>query len=399
MSASPPAFQGPALQSPAPQNPAPQNPVPKSPARGGVLDVLRFAAALFIVVFHFGDEAPVALRSVHDVFERGYLATDFFLMLSGFVLARAYGRPIIEDALPAGRFWLKRFIRIYPTHLITLTGLVVLVALSQAVGVTISNPDRFDWSALPAQVFLLHAFGLGGGQWNIPIWTLSGLLICYALFPSMWRALKRVTRTAEALSVGLIVLLGADLLCLALLGQEVFSLPFQWAFLRILPLFVLGLCLARAVETLPADSAPRLKAAGLAASAAGLANMALEGPDMISILAIAAVIMSLGGAPVARVLPGAAWGGRISFSLFMTHTLSGAVWFGLLGRLQLHPALSWVGWAGAVAFALTIAAAYDRLVDTPVQRLLNRGPRSRPPNTVAAVSARPDPRPAPEPSA
>ena len=57
--------------------------------RGGALDALRFFASLFVVLFHFGDEAPIPLADMHSVWARGYLATDFFLMLSGFVLARA----------------------------------------------------------------------------------------------------------------------------------------------------------------------------------------------------------------------------------------------------------------------------------------------------------------------
>ena len=45
--------------------------------RGGLLDLLRFAASLLIVVYHFSAEGPWPLESLHPVFLRGYLATDF----------------------------------------------------------------------------------------------------------------------------------------------------------------------------------------------------------------------------------------------------------------------------------------------------------------------------------
>ena len=39
--------------------------------RGGALDGLRFAAALLIVLYHNGAEAPVVLADLHPVFGRG----------------------------------------------------------------------------------------------------------------------------------------------------------------------------------------------------------------------------------------------------------------------------------------------------------------------------------------
>jgi hypothetical protein len=69
--------------------------VAKDPARiatrGGALDLLRLLASLLIVVYHFGAEGPMRIERFGQVFSRGFLATDFFLMLSGYVLGRAYG--------------------------------------------------------------------------------------------------------------------------------------------------------------------------------------------------------------------------------------------------------------------------------------------------------------------
>ena len=45
------------------------------PGRGGALDLLRVLAAVLIVLYHFGQNAPVELEALHPVFGRGYLAT------------------------------------------------------------------------------------------------------------------------------------------------------------------------------------------------------------------------------------------------------------------------------------------------------------------------------------
>lgn len=378
-----------------------QTPVPKA-VRGGALDALRFVAALFVVVFHFGDEAPVALQSMHEFLGRGYLATDFFLMLSGFVLAKAYGAAVASGQVSLGRFWSKRFVRCYPTHIITLAALAAMVGVGALLGFSADNAGRFDWSGLPAQILLLHAFGIGGGHWNIPSWTISTLLICYAFFPMLWRAMLRIKRPAAALGLGLAILLVADLLSLRFLGTEQFDLPFQWSMFRAAPLFLVGLTLARAVQT--ARMAPtQARLLGFGGGAVLLANALMAGPDLINILAICSIVMGCGASPATRAIPGAAWGARVSFCLFMVHTITGAVWFDVVEPLaaRIHPGIQtvawegWLMWLGSLAVTLLAAAVYDSWIDAPIQKTLNARLFER----RAVSRSRPAPHPAPAPSA
>jgi peptidoglycan/LPS O-acetylase OafA/YrhL len=377
-----------------------------SATRGGALDALRFLAAMFVVVFHFGDEAPVALQSMHAFLGRGYLATDFFLMLSGFVLAKAYGANIVSGKVSLGPFWLKRLVRCYPTHVITLGLLIVMIVGGGLLGFTPDDAHRYDLSGLPAQLLLLHAFGPGAGQWNIPSWTISSLLICYLFFPMLWRAMQRVPGPLAALALGLAILVGANLASLHFLHVEQFSLGFRWNFLRAAPLFLVGLTLARAVQT-ALWKASTARILGFGGGAVLLVNAVMAGPDMTNILAICAVIMGCGASPVTKAIPGAAWGAKVSFSLFMIHTLTGAVWFDAVEPLlaRLHPAVetvSWEAWAlwfGALGFTVAVSAAYCRWVDEPVVAWLNARLFGRKARAKAALSARPDPRPATEPSA
>lgn len=369
-------------------------------SRGGALDALRFVAALFVVVFHFGDAAPVSLQAMHGFLGRGYLATDFFLILSGFVLAKAYGAAVASRKVSLARFWLKRLARCYPTHIITLAVLVVMVLVAGALGIQATNEGRFDLSGLPAQILLLHAFGLGGGHWNIPSWTISTLLICYAFFPMLWRAMLRINSVWLSLGLAVAIIVGSNALSLALLGQQQFSLPFQWCMFRAAPLFLVGLTLARAVQT-GRWTAGSARIVGFGGGAVLLANAVLVGPDLINILAICAIIIGCGASPVTQPIPGAEWGAKVSFCLFMIHTITGAVWFDVVEPLaaRLHPAVesvaweAWAMWFSALVCTVIAADLYNRFIDEPIQTWIGRKWFARP------LNSRPDPRPAVEPSA
>ncbi|TIU76049.1 MAG: acyltransferase, partial [Mesorhizobium sp.] len=78
-----------------------------------VLDSWRGICALLVALFHF----PTTSMISQSAFVGGsYLFVDFFFVLSGFVIASAYGGRLNEpDDL--ARFALVRFGRIYPLHL------------------------------------------------------------------------------------------------------------------------------------------------------------------------------------------------------------------------------------------------------------------------------------------
>jgi len=348
--------------------------------RGGALDALRLLAAFFVLVFHYADEAPVALSQMHAFLGRGYLATDFFLLLSGFVLVKAYGAAIVSGRIGYGEFMTKRLARVYPAHVITLFGLVVAVLVAGAIGHTLDNPQHFRWSDIPGNLLLLQSVGWGGDTWNIPSWTISGLMACYVFFPALWRSVRRIESPIVALVLAATILLAANALSLLLLGQEQFNLPFNHGLLRTIPLFVAGVALARFVET-----ARLTPSAGVIVGLAGCAAFGLvgyfNGPDMWSVMATMAVIVGCGSGTGERKWPGAEWGAKISFTLFLIHTITGAVWFDLVRPAleRLHPdnRMQWLIWTGSVAFAMAAAAAFHELVDEPIQRRLNRWIKAR----------------------
>lgn len=342
--------------------------------RGGALDALRFAAALLIVLYHYGSEAPVALADLHPVFGRGYLATDFFLILSGFVLGRAYGGQILSGRVGLPAFLKKRLTRIWPGQLIVLAALGLIVVLATLAGASERHPGNYTPQAFLMQALLIQGWGIpGGGGWNHQSWSLSALMVCYAAFPLAWRWISRLTSPSALLALGLAAVMAGDLICLRVFHHTIYDLDFSLGVIRAAPLFLLGVCIARVVE----QDRPSV---GLAKVLAWLAVAAfvliqVEGRfDLLSIIAIGTIVLALGRLPVARPSAIAEQGARLSFALFISHALTGLVWFGgltaLHDRLPEAPWLHWTLWALSLPLALAGAELFHRFVDSPVQAWL-----------------------------
>lgn len=357
------------------------------PVRGGALDALRFLAAAFIVLYHFAPSAPADLAARWPVLERGWLATDFFLILSGYVLGRAYGAALDAGRVGGVSFMARRLARIWPAHLLVLAGFAVLVGLTTLAGVGPQHPERFGLTEWLAEAGLAQAWGVTRQPgWNEPSWTLSALVVCYAVFPLAWRASRALHGRGAAVAAALAGLLGAASLSLAVLDRSLWDLPFHLGVARALPLFLAGLLLARFAGGWRPS---RALALALGLPALGLlvvlqAAQRSEAQAFVSVAAIAVVVL----AADALRTGGRGWiagAAKVSFALFITHALAGAVWFGGLRALAVvgGPDLSasWWAWGAALPFALACAWAFHGLVDAPVQAWLKPRLATRTPAT------------------
>ena len=337
-------------------------------ARGGPLDVLRFLAAACFVLYHYEQHAPVPFAQVHPALGRAYLGTDFFLILSGYVLGRTYGPRLVRSGVTTVQFLARRVARLWPPYLVVLAVLATLATVAAVTGHAANNPEGFDFAALPGHIFLLQAWGLGFKQgWNTPTWTLSALVFCYALFPTLWRAMAPV-RGLALLALGVGVIAAADLIARAA-GVTFYDFNQEMGVLRAVPLFTLGVVLAKYVPPRPA-----MKASGvlwIVAFAAVIGLQMVGRFDFISILAIGATIAFAGISTPARPSALASLGGRLSFSLYLVHTLAGILWYRVLGGVAdlaaLHGAVAWLAWASAFPVALIAAYVFHRLVELPLK--------------------------------
>src|SRR5215813_9856716 len=91
----------------------PRRPRPELVAKSHyvVLDGLRGVASLMVVVFHLF-ETYAGENRFRQIINHGYLAVDFFFLLSGFVIAYAY-----DDRwgpMSQWEFYKRRLIRLQP---------------------------------------------------------------------------------------------------------------------------------------------------------------------------------------------------------------------------------------------------------------------------------------------
>jgi len=82
-----------------------------------ILDGLRGVAAVIVVFFHLAE--PLSTSHLDNVVNHGYLAVDFFFLLSGFVIGYAYDDR--WNKLTIGGFLRRRFERLQPLVILGMT--------------------------------------------------------------------------------------------------------------------------------------------------------------------------------------------------------------------------------------------------------------------------------------
>jgi peptidoglycan/LPS O-acetylase OafA/YrhL len=131
------------------------------------VDGLRGIFALVVVLYHLNGEF---------FFPGGYLAVDFFFILSGFVLSHVYLKRM--EGLSFLNFAGQRFSRLWPLHIVTLFLYLALFSVSHAIaGHDLSDPALWGNNtpvAFVKNVFLIHDLGFNiPPNWNFPSWSIS----------------------------------------------------------------------------------------------------------------------------------------------------------------------------------------------------------------------------------
>ena len=158
------------------------------------LDALRGIAALCVVGLH----TQAVFGGFPAVFAKGYLAVDFFLMLSGYLMARIAEPRIAAGASPAA-FMTARYRRFWP-----------VVALGSVIGIpylwvrTQGDPGWFAGALVANLAFVPFAADRLIFPLNVPAWTILFELLANALHVFvLWRL---TTRYLTALALLLLVL-------------------------------------------------------------------------------------------------------------------------------------------------------------------------------------------------
>lgn len=207
------------------------------PRRYCTLDAMRGVAALAILVLHIGDVMRL------PVLHHGYLAVDFFFVLSGFVLATTY-EPRLKSSLTAFRFAELRMIRLYPLFFVGIL-LGIPVILGQIFA---DSPQAMEPSvallAFVANVLILPApYVASLFPFNKPAWSLVFEMAINVIFGAVLFRLS-----ARALAVLCFLFGSFFLLSIAKDGSA--TAGFDWstfvpAIFRTAFSFIFGILIAR----------------------------------------------------------------------------------------------------------------------------------------------------------
>jgi len=257
------------------------------------LTALRFAAAIWVVSFHYW---PSLTSDVPMLVQKGYLGVEMFFVLSGFILAHVYLQGFGEGRFNYRDFIWARIARVYPLHLVTLIGVGALAAAAGAAGFAMEH-DIAPLSSLPANLLMLHAWGLApDAAWNHPSWSISAEWFAYLCFPAFaWAAWRLKDRPNMAVIGALILMFGLYSVFEAMAGFPLTQATIHWGALRIVPCFAYG-C---SVYLLWRSGAISSRGAALFWTGAfvvlWLALAQIAAPDATSVTVFGGVILALAG--------------------------------------------------------------------------------------------------------
>ena len=346
--------------------------------RIGWLDLLRGAAALGIVLFHFHHYLGVA----HTSF--GFVAVDIFFALSGIVLTVKYARDIEGDLGPL-EFAAIRLRRLYPMVLITGLFIVALNLAGVPAGTHAEAATTNAWNVF-ALAPLSDARAGTAFPADPPLWSLWAELAANAVW---FAVLKAGRRWMPALGVVSAVLLVAGVLWGNTLhvGWEAGLLPRLIGVARALASFCLGYAMAR--HTMSVGRSAMLVVAALAAfELVTRLHVAGNGVNELFCAAAGLALLNLVyrlPAPGPVLAATSRWMGMASFPLYLVHVPA--------GRLApcFHALPDWAALLLVVAASTLVATTLNEFLVKFVGRIARSRGRAAtvPPDNGRMVDARP----------
>ena len=302
---------------------------------------LRIVAALLVVLFHMRGNLrgafPDFAHAAWPVLDSGLLGVDLFFALSGFVLTINYvdaaGLRLTRSG--TARFLWARIARVWPAYVVTL----IIAGIWHAGLPVIGWQDPVPVRDLSAMSFL-RQFGLvvlwnepdyDRLTWNGPAWSVSAEALAYLAFPVLALLLFRLDRSLRARTLGVLGLV--VLAPLMILGAIDLYGPYVWL-IRLAGAFVAGSLAALAVRKVWAHvdnhrhrSWPTVLTWVATAGILGTlyVSYAIDRPAarILAVLFFPLLIvgLSLSRSGLARLLATRplVFGGRISYSVYLTH--------------------------------------------------------------------------------
>jgi peptidoglycan/LPS O-acetylase OafA/YrhL len=315
-----------------------------------------------------------------QLFHFGSTGVAFFFVLSGFVLTWGY-----QPGRTARQFYLRRFARVYPLHLLVWILLVTIPWLAV-------KPNT-DWLKNIVNLFLLQSWTLDSPhQLTVALvtWSLSCEAFFYLVFPWVVRPLLNLTIR------NLWIIVGGIFLVVETLIVAFTNSPMKWVDETLyvnplvrLPEFLVGIAIGLTLK-----AGVRIcwywGIAPLIISATGLVFMAINpAMNVWGAFGFAVVIAAFAQWDIAgtsRITTNRAfvYAGKVSFAFYLVHLVAltrvnhSMVGFGI-------PHVHLVAQVVSLLSAVIVAILMHHLVEQPVHNWILRKPGGK---TPAAVTAR-----------
>lgn len=172
------------------------------------LTAARGIAAWLVVLYHIRASTPWLPDWAMAFAHKGYLAVDFFFILSGFVIWLSASDEFAARGIAATPAFLRRRLaRIYPLYAVMLALTVGFVLLLEATG---RSAAGYPWAELPLHILMLQNWGFTEAlSWNHPAWSISTEFAAYLLFPLIACLLPLARAPRPVLMLGVAGVIGA----------------------------------------------------------------------------------------------------------------------------------------------------------------------------------------------
>jgi peptidoglycan/LPS O-acetylase OafA/YrhL len=355
------------------------------------LTALRFFAAFWVVMYHYWPNLSAAAPPA--MIGKGYLGVEAFFTLSGFILCHVYLQGFGAGRFRYGDFLWNRLARVYPLHLATLVGVILMALAAGAAGIVVDH-NLLAWNALPANLLLVQAWGFAPvSAFNHPSWSISAEWFAYLSFPvfafAAWR-LRARPRLAVGLALAFIAILYP--VFQALSGFPLTEATIRWGFLRIVPCFAYG-C---ALHALWRSGAVTGRFSGLGAGLASVAVLLavqLGAPDQIIVMTLGGLIVALAGVAATgstfATQASLVYLGEISYSTYMICIPWKIIAVNAAAKLLKIEGdqLPLYAWLLIVAALVPLSAMSYHIIEKPARermKALAKGWRERRPATAGA---------------
>lgn len=353
-----------------------------------VLDGLRGVAAVLLVLFHLLEPFSHADHT-KQIMNHGYLAVDFFFVLSGFVIGYAYDDRWARMSLRG--FFKRRLIRLHPMIIMGMTIGALLFYFADAPEVFPNIHDTPVWKLLllmligytmiPVSPALdirgwYETYPLNGPAWSLFYEYVANIL--YALF------FRRISNTILAV---LVVMAGGALIQLAVTspqgdligGWSLEPEQLRIGFTRLLYPFMAGLLLSRVSKPGRGRNAFWWCSAMVALAFAiprvgGSDHLWWNGMyDSLVVIAWFPLLIRVGAsgdAGTGLTSRLCRWLGDISYPLYITHFPLIYIFTAWMATNKVALQNAWPVIFGVWILAIALAYASLKLYDVPVRRWL-----------------------------